>query len=290
MENLNARLGSSGLARFGEQLAASNWVWRMAQLGYAAKGLLYVIVGGTALLAVLSVGRRVRGTSGALNFLLASPFGRLGVAFIAAGLCGFILRRVIQIFVSPTTGTPPKPITRVSRRIGYALSALAHLGIALTALELALGLRSFSTPGGTSARTLMPLLLTSQLFGVSTIRITGLAIIGFAIFQFYLAVSRRFTVDLQLERISDRVKRITCGCGVLGHAGRGVAFLISGAFLVYAGWFVADIETGGLSQTLRTFEAGTFGLWIFFAVAAGLTTFGLYLLLAAWYLRLITRW
>src|SRR5687767_15652372 len=72
-----------------EQLAVSKWVWRMAQLGYAAKGLLYVIVGGTAVLAVLNMGRRVRGTGGALNFLLTSPFGRLGVAFIAIGLGGF---------------------------------------------------------------------------------------------------------------------------------------------------------------------------------------------------------
>lgn len=276
--------------RMFERLAASDAVWRLAQLGYAAKGLLYVIVGGTAAMAVLSLGRRVRGTSGALNLVIASPFGRLGVALVAVGLCGFIVRRVIQIFVPPKIGKPPLPITRVFRRIGYALSALGHLGIALTALELTLGSRVFSPAGGTSMNTLIPLLLTSLPFTTSVIRFAGLVVIGFAIFQLYLAVSRRFTVDLQTEQMTERAKKITYGFGVAGHAGRGVAFLITGAFLVYAGWFVRDIEVGGISSIAKTLEAWPFGTWIFFAVVAGLTAYGLYLLFAAWYLRVISTW
>lgn len=276
------------LGQMCEQLAVSNWVSRMAQLGYAAKGLLYVIVGGTAVMAVLSMGRRVRGTSGALNFLLTSPFGRLGVAFIALGLFGFILRRFIQIFVSPTVGNRPRLLKRLSRRIGYVFSGLGHLGIALTALELALGLRSSS--GGSSMKMRIPLLQASELLGVSLIRLAGLAVMGFAIFQFYLAISRRFEVDLQTDDMSYEVRKVTYGFGVIGHAGRGVAFLISGSFLVYAGWFAADIETGGLTQTLRAFQSAPYGIWIFFIVAAGLTAFGIYLVLAALHLRLIAKW
>ena len=296
-ENINRTQGvpnrsvaarGKALGQMCEQLAVSKWVWRMAQLGYAAKGLLYVIVGGTAVMAVLNMGRRVRGTGGALNFLLTSPFGRLGVAFMALGLFGFILRRFIQIFVSPTVGRRPGPIKRVSRRVGYVFSGLGHLGIALTALEVALGLRSRS--GGSSMKTWMPLLPASDLLGASLIRFAGLGVMGFAIFQFYLAISRRFEVDLQTDHMSEDVKRVTYGFGIVGHVGRGVAFLISGGFLVYAGWFVADIETGGLTQTLRTFQSAPFGIWIFFAVAAGLAAFGIYLVLAALHLRLIAKW
>jgi hypothetical protein len=284
----NERVGTNrkALGQVCEQLAVSNWVRRIAQLGYASKGLLYVIVGGTAVMAVLSMGRRVRGTSGALNFLLTSPFGRLGVALITLGLCGFVLRRFVQIFVLPTEGKRPGPIRRVSRRIGYALSGLGHLGIALTALELALGLRR----SGSITQLRVPLLQASELLGISLIRLAGLAIIGFAIFQFYLAISRRFEVDLQTDEMTDDVRKATYGFGIVGHAGRGIAFLISGGILVYAGWFTADIETGGLTQTLRTFESAPYGIWIFFTVAAGLTAFGIYLVLAALHLRLITRW
>jgi hypothetical protein len=90
--------------------------------------------------------------------------------------------------------------------------------------------------------------------------------------------------------MSEGIKKGTYAFGVIGHAGRGIAFLISGGILVYAGWFITDIETGGLSQTLRTLQSAPFGIWIFFIVAAGLTAFGIYLMLAALHLRLISKW
>ena len=235
---------TNAVVRISEQLAASPWVRRLAQLGYGAKGLLYVIVGTTALLAVVNVGQRVRGTRGALNLMVASPVGRLGVAFVAVGLGGFILRRLVQIFVSPKIGTAPKRFTRISRRVGYALSGLGHLGIALAALQLVFGVATFGRAEVTPARTWILRLLTSMPLGSSWILLAGLVIVGIAIFQFYLAVSRRFAVELQLEQMSQRVRRMTFACGVAGHAGRGVAFLLSGAFLIYTGVFVDGAEAG----------------------------------------------
>jgi len=117
----NSGKQTNAIAGVAEQLAGRRWVLRLAQLGYGAKGLLYLIVGATALLAVINVGQRVRGTRGALNLIVASPFGRLGVAFVAMGLGGFVLRRLVQIFVFPKMGAPANRFTRISRRIGYAL-------------------------------------------------------------------------------------------------------------------------------------------------------------------------
>ena len=75
-----------------------------------------MIIGGTAALAAVTVGGRVIGTRGALNLLVARLFGRLAVALVAVGLCGYILRRFVQIFVPPSEGKPPKAITRALRR------------------------------------------------------------------------------------------------------------------------------------------------------------------------------
>jgi hypothetical protein len=279
----------NAIVRISEQLAANPWVRRLAQLGYGAKGLLYVIVGTTAVLAVVNVGQRVRGTRGALNLLVASPLGRLGVAFVAVGLGGFILRRLIQIFVPPEIGTRPKRSSRILRRIGYALSGLGNLGVALTALQLVLGLTT--SPAEVSpARTWVSRLVTSMPLGSSGILLAGLVIVGVAIFQFYLAVSRRFAVDLQLEQMSERVRRMTFVCGVAGHAGRGVAFLLSGAFFIYAGLFMEVAEPGRFGYTVNTIQTRPPGAWIVFAAAAGLAAYGLYLFFAAWYLRLIATW
>jgi hypothetical protein len=265
-------------------------VWRLAKLGYCAKGLLYMIVGITAALAVMHVGGRVRGTRGALNLLVDSPFGRLAVALVAAGLCGFILRRLVQILVPPATGTPPKPVMRALRRAGYSVSGLGHVGIALAALRLTLGATALGGEGHAPGRDWASLMLTEKPLGGWLVLLAGLAVVGVAAFYFYMATSRRFTVDLEVERMTPRAKRVTFACGVTGHAGRGVAFFIIGALLVYAGWFVNEVSASGLGDLLRALEVRPFGTWILIGVAVGLIACGLYLLLAAWYLRLISTW
>lgn len=289
-ESRPARGRAVALARISEQLAASPWVHRLARLGYAAEGLLYVIVGGTAALAAMDVGGRVRGTRGALDLIMAQPFGRLVVALVAAGLCGYILRRFVQVFVEPADGTPPMALMRVLRRLAFALSGLAHVGIALAALRLVLGLAVLSQEGRNPSRGWATLLLAWRPLDGWLTLLVGLVLIGVAIFYFYKAVSRRFTMDLELERMSRRVERATLACGIAGYAGRGVGFLIMGAFLVYAGWYMEEVEARGFGDILRTLEDQPFGAWILIAAAVGLTAYGLYLLLAARYLRLIATW
>lgn len=272
------------------RLAARPWVSRLARLGYAAEGLLYVIVGGTAAAAAVNVGGRVRGTRGALNLIVAQPFGRLGVALVAVGLCGFVLRRFVQVFVEPTDGVPPKPSIRILRRVGFALSGLAHIGITLAALRLVLGLAVLSSGGPPASRGWATLLLVWRPLDGWLTLLVGLIIIGVAVFYFYKAVSRRFTMDLERERMSRRVERATLACGVAGYAGRGVGFLIMGAFLAYAGWYVEEVEARGFGDILRALEARPLGPWVLIAAAVGLTAYGVYLLLAARYLRLIATW
>ncbi len=89
------------------RLATHPWTWRLASLGFAAKGLLYLIAGSTAVVAATSTGGRLMGTRGALNLLIGRPFGRLFVALVAVGLCGFVLRRFVEILVPPTVGRRP---------------------------------------------------------------------------------------------------------------------------------------------------------------------------------------
>jgi hypothetical protein len=272
------------------RLAASPWVWRLATLGYAAKGVLYVITGGTVAVAAVQVGGRALGTRGALTLLIALPFGRLVVAVVAAGLCGFILRRFVQLCVPPAAGRPPKlRITHTLRRTGFALSGVAHIGIALTALQLVIGLASLRRAGRAPRDWTTPLLVRQPLNGWLTV-LAGLVVLGVAIFYLYMAARRRFTIDLLLEQMSPRLRRVTLALGVAGYAGRGVAFLIVGGFLLYAGWFVEEVEARGLADVLRTLETQTGGVWLLIAVAAGLIAYGVYLLLAARYLRLIATW
>jgi Domain of Unknown Function (DUF1206) len=276
--------------RISDILAANPWVFRCAKLGYAANGLLYIIVGGTAALEAVNVARRVRGTRGALYLLIAQPFGRLAVTLVAIGLCGFILRRFVQIFVPPTDGVAPKPFIRFLRRAGCAVSGLTHIGIALTALQLTLGLTIMNPEGQTPTRDWVTLLLTWKPLNGWPPMLGGLVVVSVAAYEFYVAMKLRFTIDMQLERMGFRIKRAAFACGVAGHVGRGVAFLIMGVFLVYAGWYVEEVEATGLGDLIRMLQAQPFGVWVLIAIATGLAAYGLFLLLVAWYLRQVATW
>ena len=63
-----------------------------------------------------------------------------------------------------------------------------------------------------------------------------------------------------------------------------------GAFLVYVGWYVEAVEARAVSNVLRTLEDRPLWAWFLIAVATVLIAYGLYLLLAAWYLRLVANW
>jgi Domain of Unknown Function (DUF1206) len=120
--------------------------------------------------------------------------------------------------------------------------------------------------------------------------LVGLGVIGMAVYQFYVALNRRFTINLQPERMSHRIRRSALVCGVAGHAGRGIAFFIVGMFLVYAGWYVEEIEASSLGDIIRMLEVQPFGVWILITIATGLMAYGLFLLSVAWYLRQVASW
>jgi hypothetical protein len=67
-----------------------------ARLGYAVRGLIFAIIGVLALLAAGGGQKQAVGTQGALELLLAQPFGRALLWLVAAGLFCFAIWRVIQ--------------------------------------------------------------------------------------------------------------------------------------------------------------------------------------------------
>ena len=56
-----------------------------ARLGYAARGVVYLIIGAFAVVAALSSGDRPTGKKGALQALLDEPFGEVLLGIVASG-------------------------------------------------------------------------------------------------------------------------------------------------------------------------------------------------------------
>lgn len=271
-----------------QRLAGNLWVERLAKLGYAAKGLLYVIAGCTLAFAATGFGGRPVGLRGALRFVIAQPFGRVAVGLVVLGLVGFILRRVVQVFVSPE-GQPKLAVMRRLRPLGYGLSGLGNVGVALTALQLVLGW-TVRNPRDRVPTLDWTVLLVATPFGGWLVLGVGLGIVGFALFHLYMALTARFEIDLQVEKMSTPARKVTFACGRGGYAALGIAFLIAGGTVAYAGWLADTREVNGVGAALQRLEELPFGTVLLVAVAVGVIAHGLYLVFAARYLRLIAAW
>ncbi|HEX7958198.1 MAG TPA: DUF1206 domain-containing protein, partial [Pyrinomonadaceae bacterium] len=97
--------------------AASPWIERLARFGYAAKGVVYVLVGALAALAAFGGGGPTD-SRGALTQVVRQPYGRALLAVVAAGLAGYALWRLVQGLRD--TEEKGSGLKGISIRFGYA--------------------------------------------------------------------------------------------------------------------------------------------------------------------------
>ncbi|MDX1355717.1 MAG: DUF1206 domain-containing protein, partial [Halomonas venusta] len=107
-----------------------------ARMGYASRGIVYVLVGGLATLAAFGQGGQTEGSRGALERVLTAPFGNIMLGLIAVGLVGYALWRTIQA-VKDTDhhGNSTKGLTI---RTSLLASAITHILLAFFAATLIL--------------------------------------------------------------------------------------------------------------------------------------------------------
>ena len=68
---------------------ASPFVEKFARFGYAAKGVVYCVVGALAAFAAFGAGGQTTGSRGALQTIYDQPFGRVLLGVVALGLLGY---------------------------------------------------------------------------------------------------------------------------------------------------------------------------------------------------------
>src|SRR4051795_2140533 len=79
--------------------AASPWIEGLGRFGYAAKGTVYLIVGGLALQAALGDGGTTTDQPGALAHIASAPFGRALLVVMVVGLVGYAIWKVVHAFL-----------------------------------------------------------------------------------------------------------------------------------------------------------------------------------------------
>src|SRR5918999_303272 len=128
--------------------------------------------------------------------------------------------------------------------------------------------------------------LLTQPFGPWLVGIVGASIIVFGLYQFYYASTTRFCREFYMDELSATAELCITRLGQLGLVARGIVVILIGSFVVHAALEFDANAARGLWGTLRTLEQQPFGPWALGGVALGLTAYGIYMLVEAWYRRI----
>ena len=257
------------------------WVERLARFGYAAKGIVYAIVGVLATQVAFGRGGKTTNTKGALQTIVTQPFGKFLLALVAIGLLGYVLWLFVQAIKDPEKkGTDAKGILQ---RVGYGATGLIYAGLAFSAVKIILG----SGGGGSSNSTQdWTARLLSQPFGQWLVGAVGAATIGMGFYQFYQAYSAKFRKNLKLNQMSNTEKTWATRLGRFGLGARGVVFVVIGFLLIQAARYSNPKEAQGLDGALDKLLQQPYGVWLLGVVALGLVAYGIYQGVLARYRRI----
>ncbi|WP_230772550.1 DUF1206 domain-containing protein [Sphingomonas sp. Leaf4] len=253
----------------------------LARLGFAARGIVYWIVGWFAIDAALR-GGKVGDNQGAIASLADEPFGEVLLGLMAAGLAGYALWRLTEALTDPEArGTSLKG---AFRRAGHAISGIAHVILAWTAARLAMHTTSAGgRVGGEESTHDWTAWLLDQPLGRGLVALVACGLIAAAAQQAKKAWDGGFVRDLSAGA---PIPAHVCTIGRIGYGARALVFALIAVFFATAAWAANASKVGGMAHALATLQRQSGGQWLLAATGLGFIAFGVYSMVEARWRRI----
>lgn len=239
----------------------------LARAGYAARGLVYLLLGYLALSSGSS-----QGTADVFQRLKEAPAGTAVLILTALGLAAYGVFRVFGGWLD--LDGKGQDAGGKFQRAGQVASGLGHFVLSFLALRLALGSGGGSGGGGQSTTAT----ISSFPGGSLLLYVIAALVIVAGLGNFLEAYKASFRRNLD-QRAPDWAH----WTGRAGYAARGLVFLL-------VGWQLLGIAGGAASGGQLGTESALSDLsgreWLFAAVAIGLALFGLFSLIMARFARI----
>lgn len=241
----------------------------IARAGYAARGLVFLVIGALGVAAAIGLRGHAAGASGAFTTIVSQPLGDVLLLLIAIGLLCFAAWRVIQgIFDTDHYGREPRGL---ARRTGFVLSGVLYAGLAIWAASYLMMSRQARQRGSEVSD--WTAWLMGQPFGRWLLGIVGLGVIAAGLASALRGWKAKFKHRL---KVSNRWRTWVIVLGRVGFFARATAFAIVGSFVVVASWQAEPAMAAGLSGALQTLSRYPHGWILLGATALGLLTFGVF--------------
>jgi len=252
----------------------------LARLGFAARGLVYILVGWLAFVASRT-GGEPSDNQGALGSLSDTPMGQALLAICALGFAGYAFWRLAEGALDPEARS--RTHKGKFERISYLISGAANGVLCIVAGKLALrqSPARHGSPGDESAQSWSAWLLDKP-GGVALLCAIGIGLFLVAGAQALKAYKASFD-ELDGDVPAPAYVR---WIGRMGYGARAVVFAIIGWLLISAAIHHDPARAGGLGDALAELRAQPEGSWILAIIGLGLSLFGIFSLVEARYRRL----
>ena len=262
----------------GDQVARTTGFAWLARAGFAARGVIYSIVGVLAIKLALGDGGKTTNQQGALKTIAHQPFGTVMLAAVAVGLGGYALWRLVRAAI----GHGPEGTDSGFDRLAALGSGIVYAGLCalrrgdpprLRRWQLGKHPEDDRRSLGLARR---PLDRRDRRRRDDRDRpLSGLS-----------RAQRDFLDDSKTEEMSRAPRRWIEWIGAFGYLARMVVFGLVGVFLIKAAVDFNPAKAVGLDGALAKLANASYGPYALGIVAAGLIAFGLYSLSDARYHRI----
>lgn len=255
---------------------ASDFIEALMRAGYAARGVVYLIVGGIAFFAAVN-GGEAEGSTGALAFLVRQPFGMALLSIVAAGLFAYTAWRFVDgVMDLENEGDNAEGY---ASRAGQLLSGATHAVLGVTAVSIILNGADSQNDGGRNSAESWTAMLIDNPLGRAVILAAGAVTVGVGIYLFIKAYKAAYKSKIRQTETTQKLAPVI-RFGLVAH---GVVLLIIGGLITWAGLTHDPDKAAGLEEALRILETQTFGRTLLGLAGAGLAGFAVYCFVMARY-------
>jgi hypothetical protein len=246
-----------------------SWSVPVMRLGYAGRGLVYVVVAGYSLYAIWR-GGQAQGTQSALADLENTTGGGIVLFLIFIGMLAYAAWRVIDaIWDLDDHGSDAKGMTA---RVAVAVTGLIHLSIAGAAFSLLFA--GGGSGGGSDGSTLRSTLsaLMEWPGGRFVVAALGLAVLAAAAAYAVKGWKQTYRRHLVANHFTTHWNG-ALRAGLFAHA---AVIGIVGGLILYAAWQANPGAAGGMQDAFSWLTGQPYGRILVAVICAGLVGFALF--------------
>jgi hypothetical protein len=278
-----ARRAWNDVEQAGRRTARHPWMQSLGRAGYAAKGVVYAVVGGLALALAAGAGGTTTDSKGAIATLATAPAGTALVVVLAIGLAGLAAWLVVDGAADPG-GERRSGAWAAASRVGEVVAGLAYGSLAIAALRIGRG--GDGGPGGDEAAASWTARALELPGGRALVFAAAAIVIFVGARQIWIGLGRRFLKHLDLGGAGPRVGRLAPKLGAAGFTVQGAVFALIGIFFAQAALERDPREATGLDGALETIARQPLGMTLLGLAALGLLAYAAFAFVEAKHRRL----